>query len=154
MHEYTEKVAGHALTCDAYHPTSPDPSGDGIRKTLLTALSDSGLALADIGCINAHGTGTEANDRAESRGIAKFLGDAKVPVTATKSFFGHCMGSAGILEATCNLLAMNAGFIPPTLNFSAPRPGCTLDYVPNIARNCHYHAFISANYAFAATTPR
>ena len=142
------KVAGHALTCDAYHPTSPDPSGDGIRKTLLAALSDSGLALADIGCINAHGTGTEANDRAESRGIAKFLGDAKVPVTATKSFFGHCMGSAGILEATCNLLAMNAGFIPPTLNFSAPRPGCTLDYVPNTARNHRYHAFISANYAF------
>ena len=58
------------------------------------------------------------------------------------------MGSAGILEATCNLLAMNSGFIPPTINFSEPRPGCTLDYVPNKARQKEYHTFISANYAF------
>jgi 3-oxoacyl-[acyl-carrier-protein] synthase II len=142
------KVCGHALTCDAYHPTSPDPSGDGAFKTLAGALADSGIALTDIGCINAHGTGTEANDRAESRGIAKFMGGASIPVTSTKSFFGHCMGSAGILEATCNLVAMNAGFVPPTLNFSQPRPGCMLDYVPNKAKHTDYQAFLSANYAF------
>jgi 3-oxoacyl-[acyl-carrier-protein] synthase II len=69
-------------------------------------------------------------------------------VTSTKSFFGHCMGTTGLLEATCNLLAMNAGFVPPTLNFSQARPGCTLDYVPNSARAKEYSAFISANYAF------
>ncbi len=142
------KLAGHALTSDAYHPTSPDPRGEGVFKTLSGALSDSGMRLSDIGCINAHGTGTEANDRAESKGIAKFCEVEPVPVTSTKSFFGHCMGTTGILEATCNLLAMNNGFIPPTLNFSQPRPGCGLDYVPNTARDKKYDAFLSANYAF------
>jgi 3-oxoacyl-[acyl-carrier-protein] synthase II len=142
------KIAGHGLTSDAYHPTSPDPRGDGVFRTLQNALSDAGIPITDIGCINAHGTGTEANDRAESKGIAKFLGQNQVPVTSTKSFFGHCMGTTGLLEATCNLLAMNEGFVPPTLNFSQARPGCTLDYVPNVARAKEYPAFISANYAF------
>jgi len=142
------KLAGHATSCDAYHPTAPDPRGDGVFRTLKAALADSGLSMDMIGCINAHGTGTEANDRAESKGISRFIESAPVPVTSTKSFFGHCMGTTGILEATCNLLAMNEGFIPPTLNFSEPRPGCTLDYVPNVARKSEYQAFISANYAF------
>jgi 3-oxoacyl-[acyl-carrier-protein] synthase II len=142
------RLAGHATTADAYHPTSPDPRGGGVYRTLREALADSGLPLSQIGCINAHGSGTEANDRAESKGIQKFLGEHRVPVVSTKSFFGHCMGATGILETTCQLLAMNAGFIPPTLNFTEPRPGCTLDYVPNEARPADYAAFISANYAF------
>jgi len=142
------KIAGYSLSCDAYHPTSPDPRGEGVFKTLKAALYDSGLTLSEVGCINAHGTGTEANDRAESRGIARFSGALSIPVTSTKSFFGHCMGATGMLEATCNLFAMNAGFVPPTLNFSQPRPGCTLDYVPNVARPKNYSAFVSANYAF------
>jgi 3-oxoacyl-[acyl-carrier-protein] synthase II len=142
------RLVGHATTSDAYHPTTPDPRGHGVARTLANALADSGLKLADLGCINAHGSGTEANDRAESKGIAKFIGELPVPVVSTKSFFGHCMGVTGILEATSQLLAMNENFIPPTLNFSAPRPGCTLDYVPNVAREQKYEAFISANYAF------
>jgi 3-oxoacyl-[acyl-carrier-protein] synthase II len=142
------KIAGHATTCDAYHPTSPDPRGDGVYRTLRDAIENAGLTLDDIGCINAHGTGTEANDRAETRGIARLIGERKIPAVSTKSFFGHCMGAAGMLEATCNLLAMNAGFVPPTVNFSGPRPGCTLDYVPNSARDKQYSAFVSANYAF------
>lgn len=142
------RIAGHATTSDAYHPTSPDPRGLGAYRTLREALADSSLSLAEIGCINAHGSGTEANDKAESKGIAKFLGDARIPVVSTKSFFGHCMGATGILEATSQLLGMNADFIPPTLNFSTPRPGCALDYVPNDARKTSYPAFLSANYAF------
>ena len=98
--------------------------------------------------MNAHGTGTEANDAAESRGIGRFLGGLPVPVVSLKSFFGHCMGTTGLLEATASLLAMNEGFIPPTLNFTKPRPGCALDYVPNLPRPQKYRAFISANYAF------
>jgi 3-oxoacyl-[acyl-carrier-protein] synthase II len=142
------KLTGHATTCDAYHPTSPDPRGEGVYRTLKTALEDSGIPLTEIGCINAHGTGTEANDRAETKGISRFIGSEAVPVTGTKSFFGHCMGTTGILEATCNLLAMNAGFLPPTVNYTDQRPGCTLDYIPNVAREKKYNAFISANYAF------
>ena len=142
------RLAGHATTSDAHHPTTPDPRGLGVARTLAGALADSGLTLAELGCVNAHGTGTEANDRAESKGIARFLGGHNLPVVSTKSFFGHCMGVTGILEATSQLLAMNDNFIPPTLNFHEPRPGCALDYVPNTAREMKYGAFISANYAF------
>ena len=142
------RLAGHATTSDAYHPTTPDPRGHGVQRTLLQALEDSGLTLADIGCINGHGSGTEANDKAESRGVAAFCDGRPVPLVSTKSFFGHCMGVTGILEATSQLLAMNAGFIPPTLNFSGARPGCALDYVPNEARAKDYSAFLSANFAF------
>jgi len=142
------KILGHATTSDAYHPTTPDPRGDGVYRVLRNALADSGLPLAELGCINAHGTGTEANDKAETKAITQFLGDAKLPVVSTKSFFGHCMGATGILEATCQLAGMTAGFIPATLNFTEPRPGCHLDYVPNQARPSEYHAFLSSNYAF------
>ena len=142
------RILGHATTCDAYHPTTPDPRGDGVFRTLRNALADAGLDAADLGCVNAHGTGTEANDSAESRGIGRFLDGAPVPAVSLKSFFGHCMGTTGLLEATANLLAMNDGFIPPTLNFTTPRPGCALDYVPNTPRRKAYRAFISANYAF------
>jgi len=142
------RLIGHATTSDAYHPTTPDPRGQGVTRTLANALADSGLTLAQIGCINAHGSGTEANDKAESKGIANFFGAHPLPVVSTKSFFGHCMGVTGILEATSQLLAMNEGFIPPTLNYSEPRPGCALDYVPNAPRKTAYDAFISANYAF------
>ena len=142
------KIIGHATTSDAYHPTTPDPRGDGVYRVLRNALADSGLALTDLGCINAHGTGTEANDKAETKALVKFLGDTSLPVVSTKSFFGHCMGASGILEATSQLASMVASFVPPTLNFTEPRPGCHLDYVPNDARSKDYHAFISSNYAF------
>jgi 3-oxoacyl-[acyl-carrier-protein] synthase II len=142
------RLAGHATTSDAYHPTTPDPRGLGVYRTLAAALADSGLALADIGCINGHGSGTEANDKAECRGVSKFIDGHPIPLVSTKSFFGHCMGVTGLLEATSQLLAMNADFIPPTLNFTEPRPGCALDYVPNEARPVKYAAFLSANYAF------
>jgi 3-oxoacyl-[acyl-carrier-protein] synthase II len=142
------RLVGHATSSDAYHPTTPDPRGQGVRRTLRQALEDSGLTLTDIGCINGHGSGTEANDKAESRGVAAFCEGRAIPLVSTKSFFGHCMGVTGILEATAQLLAMNAGFIPPTLNFSGPRPGCALDYVPNESRPKDYSAFVSANFAF------
>ena len=143
------RLLGSASTSDAHHPTAPEPRGEGITRTLQNVLEDSGLAVGDIGCINAHGTGTEANDAAETRGILRFLGGKPtVPAVSLKSYFGHAMGVTGILEATANLLAMNDGFIPPTLNFTEPRAGCTLDYVPNTPRPSSYRAFLSANYAF------
>ena len=142
------KIIGHATTSDAYHPTAPDPRGDGIYRTLEAAMEHSGLTTDDIAYINAHGTGTEANDMAETKGIVRFVKDKPIPAVSIKSFFGHCMGTAGILEATCSLLSMNEGFIPPTINFSKPRGGCVLDYVPNQSREQEHHAFISSNYAF------
>jgi 3-oxoacyl-[acyl-carrier-protein] synthase II len=144
------KIAGHATTSDAYHPTSPDPKGDSSYRTMKLALEDSGLTLGEMGVINAHGTGTPANDKAEMKGISRLLkeADVSVPVVSTKSYFGHCMGSTGILEATCNLLAMNDGFIPPTINFKESRSETDLDFVPNKCREANYDAFVTANYAF------
>lgn len=142
------KIIGHATTSDAYHPTAPDPRGDGVYRTLTLALKNSQLPIEKIGCINAHGTGTEANDKAENKGINRFLNGTHIPVISLKSFFGHCMGSTGLLEASCSILAMNKDFIPPTLNFTHPRPGCNLDYVPNTSRKKIYDAFISTNSAF------
>ncbi len=142
------RIVSHATSSDGYHQTAPDPKGDGAYLTLQTTLSRGELKIEDLGCINLHGTGTELNDKAESRGIAKLLNGTEMPCVSTKSYFGHCMGSTGILEATCNLLAMNDDFIPPTLHFKEPRPGCSLDYVPNKRREKKYNAFASLNYAF------
>lgn len=141
------KIIGHATTADAHHPTQPDPRGDGVYRTLRDAAADAGVSAEDLGCINAHGSGTSANDRAESKGIKKFLGETAVPVTSTKSYMGHCMGATGILEATCQILSMNADFVPPTLRNSGRRAGCEISA---LAEPLHkkYGCFISANYAF------
>lgn len=143
------KVIGRATTGDAYHPTQPDPRGDGVFRTMRNAAADAGLKPSEIGCINAHASGTAANDRAEAKGVAKFLGGSEVPVTSTKSYTGHCMGATGILEATLQLAAMNAGFVPPTLRFSGPRPGCEGIFVPSEPLKKDYGCFLSSNYAFA-----
>ncbi|MBN1309612.1 MAG: radical SAM protein [Chitinispirillaceae bacterium] len=148
-HAYCKaKLAGYATTSDAYHPTAPDPRGDGVYRTLSSALARSGLLITDLGVINTHGTGTDANDLPETKGIVRFLGGEMVPAVSLKSFHGHCMGATGLLEATENIVAMARGFIPPTVNFSQPRPGCRLDHVPNTPRKRLYDTFISANYAF------
>lgn len=142
------RLTGAATSSDAYHPTTPDPRGDGAYRTLQQALEAAGLSVDQIAYVNAHGTGTEANDRAESRAISRLIGTSSVPVVSLKSFFGHCMGATGIMEATCSVWTLQAGFIPPTINFTEPRPGCGLDYVPNTPRVQPHDAFLSANYAF------
>ena len=144
------ELLDYGLSADAYHVTAPDPQGAGTLRAMRSALERSGITPAELGYINPHGTGTEANDRSESRAIEKLLGDSSltVPVSSSKSFFGHCLGAAGILEATASLLSMRAGVIPPTLNFTDPRPGCRLDYVPNQARPAQYRAFLSNSMAF------
>ncbi len=141
------KIVGHATTGDAHHPTQPDPRGDGVYRTLLGAAADAGVSAAELGCVNAHGSGTVANDRAESKGIAKFLNGADVPTTSTKSYMGHCMGATGILEATCQVLSMNADFIPATLRNVGKRAGCEISALAQSKRGA-YDCFISANYAF------
>lgn len=144
------KVIGHSTAGDAHHPTQPDPRGDGAFRTMRAAAQDAGLSPSQIGCINAHGSGTAANDRAEAKAIARFCGEHKVPVTSTKSYMGHCMGATGILEATCQLLSMNEGFIPPTLRYTLPRPGCDISVVSKPEKKS-YSCFLSANYAFAGS---
>ena len=132
-------VSGMGLSCDAYHATSPDPAGGGIARAARAALADAGLSANDIDYVNAHGTGTEANDPAEWRGLSQVLGDraASVPVSATKSVIGHGQGAAGVLEIIATLLAMQRGAIPQTLHHVGARPRCPPDPVAQAAPRPH-----------------
>jgi 3-oxoacyl-[acyl-carrier-protein] synthase II len=125
---------GYGISADAYHDTKPDQSGSGICKAILNSLKDSNLNPYDIDYINVHGTGTAANDTAEWRGIQSALSDhsLKIPLSASKSFFGHTQGAAGALEAVTTLTAMQHNVIPPTLNYTRPRPFSPIDPVAEI----------------------
>lgn len=143
------KIVAHSTTADAFHPTQPDPRGDGVFRTMASAMQYAQIPLEKIGCINAHASGTSANDKAEAKGVLKFLNGVKMPITSSKSYNGHCMGATGILEATLQLVSLLNGFIPPTLRFNEARTGCEeLNVVSDILKS-DYSAFLSSNYAFA-----
>ncbi|MCL2390482.1 MAG: beta-ketoacyl-[acyl-carrier-protein] synthase family protein, partial [Endomicrobia bacterium] len=108
-------VLGYGNACDAYHQTSPEPNGRGIKKALENALNQSGLKPGDISFINAHATGTLDNDSAESLALNAIL--KGVPVTATKSKTGHALGAAGAIEACLTLICLNEQKIPAVENF-------------------------------------
>lgn len=123
-------VEGDGSSADAFHPTSPHPSGDGLLRAMASALADAGCAPDAIDLVSAHGTGTRANDAAEVAAIHALFGErgAAIPVTATKSQLGHGLGAAGALELAVALAAMERGVVPPTLGLGAAdsdrRPGC------------------------------
>ena len=122
---------GYGLSADAYHDTTPDPSGLGMAKALAAAVEDAGLAPEEIDYLNAHGTGTVANDAAEWRAIQRVFGDFanQLPVSSSKSFLGHAQGAAGVLEAAVTLMAMAHKVVPPTINFTKPRRNSPTDPV-------------------------
>lgn len=119
-------VTGYGISTDAFHDTGPDPTGAGVVRALRSALAHAGVARADY--VNAHGTGTRANDPAEWRAIKHVLG-ANVPVSASKSFLGHAQGAAGVLETIATIVAMEHGRIPPTQRYAGARPNTPLDAV-------------------------
>ncbi len=117
---------GEGLGSDAWHSTQPAPDGHGVATALASAMSQAGVQAIDY--VNAHGTGTHANDSAETRGIASAAG-AEVPISSTKGLLGHAQGAAGALELAVTLLARRQQAIPPTWGFRAPRPGAPSDPV-------------------------
>jgi 3-oxoacyl-[acyl-carrier-protein] synthase II len=125
-------LAGFGLSGDAYHETSPDPKGAGVERAIRAALGDAALGAVDIGYVNAHGSGTEANDPAEWRGIQRALGHhaGDIPVSSTKGALGHAQGAAGALEAIVTIEAMTHDAVPPTLNFTTARRHAPSDPVP------------------------
>jgi 3-oxoacyl-[acyl-carrier-protein] synthase II len=141
-------LLGCGTTSDAHHITSPNPGGQGLMRAMQLALADAGLEPGAIAYVNAHGTGTPDNDVAETVAVHRVFAGQAPPVSSSKSFFGHTLGAAGILEFIASLLGMNNEFLPPTLNFEAARPGCDLDYVANQARPCAFNAFMSLSAAF------
>ncbi len=117
------RLCGTGASADGWHATAPDPTGAGLARALEAALDDAGVSADDIGYVSAHGTGTEANDAAECRAIARVFGAQSPPVSSLKGHFGHARGAAGALELVATLLCLTRGVVPPTLHFNEPRPG-------------------------------
>jgi nodulation protein E len=142
------ELAGFGLSSDAGHIT--DPSTEGAAVAMRTALADAGLAPAGIDYINAHGTGTLANDRCETWAIRQVFGcDAdRLVVSSTKAAHGHALGASGALELIATTLAIRHSVVPPTLNFTKPGEGCDLNYVPNRAEARRVGAALSNSFAF------
>lgn len=148
-HIYGE-ISGYGMTCDAYHMTAPDPSGEGPAKAMKAALKDAGLNPQEIGYINAHGTSTKLNDKIETIAVKMALGESakKVMISSTKSMTGHPLGAAGGIEFVICCLVLKHGIIPPTINYEHPDPDCDLDYVPNTARKTKVNACMSNSLGF------
>ncbi|MFA5276393.1 MAG: beta-ketoacyl-ACP synthase II [Candidatus Omnitrophota bacterium] len=148
-HIYAE-ITGYGMSCDAYHMTAPDPTGDGPARAMSLALKDAQLNPEDIDYINAHGTSTKLNDKIETIAIKKSFGkySRKVMISSTKSMTGHPLGAAGGIEFIICCLAIRDGIIPPTINYEYPDPECDLDYVPNTARKVPVKACLSNSLGF------
>jgi nodulation protein E len=142
------EFAGAGMSADAGDIVLP--SEGGAARALSAALSDAGLNADDVDYINAHGTGTPANDPTESRAIRRVFGahaDA-LCVSSTKSMHGHALGAAGAIELIAAIGALREGIVPPTANFIDADPECDLDYVPNVAREKSVRAVLSNSFAF------
>jgi 3-oxoacyl-[acyl-carrier-protein] synthase II len=141
-------VRGYALTSDAHHATAPDPQGDGARRAMRRALDRSGLAPDQVDYVNGHGTGTPANDKAETRAVDAVFADAETPpISSTKSQIGHNLGAAGAIEAAISVLAIRDGVFPPTVNVDDPE-SIPRDIVPNRAREADLDVVVSNSFAF------
>jgi 3-oxoacyl-[acyl-carrier-protein] synthase II len=144
------ELVGYGLSADAYHITQPPPGGEGALRSMRAALHHAGLSPDDIDYINAHGTSTPAGDIAETEAIKRLLGERayRVPVSSSKSQFGHLLGAAGAIEAIVSILAIQEGLLPPTINYTTPDPQCDLDYVPNTPRTARVDVVLSNSFGF------
>jgi 3-oxoacyl-[acyl-carrier-protein] synthase II len=139
------ELLGYGTSADAYHISMPAAGGEGAAKSMQNALTDAGLRPEQVDYINAHGTSTPLNDRAETAAIKRVFGDHAyhLPVSSTKSMHGHLLGAAGALEAIICLKSLENSLLPPTINYETVDPDCDLDYVPNEARPAELHVTMS-----------
>ena len=144
------EIVGYAMSCDAYHITSPVPDGVGATRAIELALKDAGLSPNQVSYINAHGTSTAANDITETKAIKKALGDSayQVAISSTKSMTGHLLGGSGGIEAVATIMAIANDRIPPTINLENPDPECDLDYVPGKSRAQTVEVALSNSFGF------
>lgn len=147
-HIYAE-IVGYGATGDAYHITSPEPSGEGAARAMNEALEEAGIQPKDIHYINAHGTSTYYNDLFETIAIKRVFGeDTKVAISSTKSMTGHLLGAAGGIEALTIVKAVIEDFIPPTIGYSTFDEKCNLDYVINTGRSTNVKYALSSSLGF------
>ncbi|MCN0179162.1 beta-ketoacyl-[acyl-carrier-protein] synthase family protein [Salinispora arenicola] len=123
------EIAGYGVTTDAYHPTAPRPDGTGAAESIRRALAGGGVPAAEVGYVNAHGTGTKLGDIAEITALTEVFGPNGVPVSSTKALTGHLLGASGVLEAAATALALGRGLLPPTWNLDDPDPACAADHI-------------------------
>jgi 3-oxoacyl-[acyl-carrier-protein] synthase II len=130
------ELRGWAMTNDASHPTAPHPEGLGLASSMNLAMEMAGCTREDIGYINAHGTGTPLNDIAETHAYElAFRGrSSAIPVSSTKSYFGHCLGAAGAIEASITILALRSQTLFPTLRLEQPIESLHVDYFRELRR--------------------
>ena len=144
------EILGYGVTCDAHHMTSAHSQGEGGVRAMVAAMKEAGVSTGDIGYISAHGTGTPTNDRIESIAAHTLFGERAplVPMSSIKSMLGHTMGAASAIEAIACALAVQTGWIPPTINHEEPDPDCGLDIVPNVCRKVDPRVVLNNAYAF------
>ena len=144
------EVLGFGCTNDAFHSVAPDETGLAPARCMQLALADAGVDLKEIDYVNAHGTSTGLNDKAETKALKIAFGAHayKLAISSTKSMIGHLLGAAGAVEAIATVLMMNRGKVHPTINYETPDPDCDLDYVPNRARNLDVKTAISNGFGF------
>ncbi|MHB1133045.1 MAG: beta-ketoacyl-ACP synthase II [Chloroflexota bacterium] len=130
------ELVGYGSTADAYHITAPPEGGEGAARAMRMALRKAGLQPEEVTYVNAHGTSTQLNDKAETEALKGVFGEHayKLAVSSTKSMVGHLLGAAGAIESIVCIKTIETGVIHPTVNYEHPDPNCDLDYVPNVAR--------------------
>jgi 3-oxoacyl-[acyl-carrier-protein] synthase II len=148
-HIYAE-ILGYSLNNDAYHMTSPLPSGESCAAAMRHALTDAQRTVHDIDYINAHASSTQLNDSTETMSIKQVFGDRakKLPVSGTKGYYAHPLGATGAIEAAVCALAVDRQWIPPTINYQEPDPACDLDVVPNHGRATTLNYVLSNSFGF------
>ncbi|HSI39392.1 MAG TPA: beta-ketoacyl-[acyl-carrier-protein] synthase family protein [Xanthobacteraceae bacterium] len=142
------EIIGFGMSADALDMTAPDT--ESAARAVALALKDAGLAPDRVDYVNAHGTATALNDRTETAALRRVFGAHldRLPVSSTKSMYGHCMSAAAALDLVASVLAVREGFLPPTMGFNAPDPDCAIDCVPNAARPAALEVAISNAFAF------
>src|SRR6202007_3390847 len=132
--EVYAEVIGYSLNNDAFHMTTPLPTGESCIRAMRDALDYAGLNIDQIDYINGHASSTQLNDANEAFCIRKVFGDRAIPVSGTKSYYGHPLGASAAIEGVLCTLAIRDRLIPPTLNYQTPDPDCDLNVVANEPR--------------------
>jgi 3-oxoacyl-[acyl-carrier-protein] synthase II len=144
------EVLGYSLNNDAFHMTSPLPSGESSTRAIREALADAGLRPDQIDYVNAHASSTQMNDSTEAMAIKQVFGDhaKRMPVSGTKAYTGHPLGATGAIEAAICALAIDRKWMPPTLNRENPDPACDLDVIPHHGRDADLNYVLSNSFGF------
>lgn len=150
-HIYAE-IIGYSVKSGAFHMVMPVEEGKDAAKSMQEALREANISPQDVNYINAHGTSTQANDKAETQAIKEVFGNYahKIPISSTKSMIGHTIGASGAIEAIVCALTIENNLIPPTINYRYPDPDCDLDYVPNEPRKAKVDIALSNSFGFGS----